>query len=145
MILTNDDIERFLALIRIEDGCWIFGSRDHYGTFNPTNQKTYKASRVAYYIFNGYLDDKLHVLHTCDVQGCIDPDHIFQGTHLLNHIDKTMKGRGNVARLKPQQVVCIRKLSKCFMGKTLAKTFNVSKSHVSEIINNNAWGWLNAL
>ena len=91
--------ESIMAMHSIdENGCWIFdGSirKDGYGHVRFTG-KRYLAHRLYWIIFRGYIFDKnLHVLHKCDVRSCVNPDHLFLGTHTENMQDMMRKGRGN--------------------------------------------------
>lgn len=75
-------------------GCWLWTKcrfRNGYGNvkFGSTHKS---ASRVAWILLNG--DPKhLDVLHRCDTPACINPDHLFIGTHSDNMKDMTLKGR----------------------------------------------------
>lgn len=48
--------------------------------------------RVVYRETIGNVDGWM-VLHTCDVRGCCNPDHLFLGTHQDNMDDMVLKGR----------------------------------------------------
>lgn len=82
-----------------ECGCWIWlGARraKRYGQLR-FNQKHLAAHRAAWVVYRGEIPEGLHVLHKCDTPLCINPDHLFLGTHLDNMEDKETKGRGNHA------------------------------------------------
>ena len=53
--------------------------------------KQWKASRVAYRETYGEFDLKLFVLHTCDNRLCINPKHLYLGTHKENNQDKARR------------------------------------------------------
>ncbi len=63
-----------------------------YGTCK-INGKLTSAHRVSYQIAYGLLPEKIHVLHKCDNPKCINPYHLFSGTHQDNMDDKKLKGR----------------------------------------------------
>ena len=63
-----------------------------YGTFN-IGQKKFLAHRVSWVIHNGEIPNKLFVLHRCDVKVCVNPKHLFLGTHTDNAKDRALKGR----------------------------------------------------
>lgn len=52
-----------------------------------------RASRTAYRIHVGEIPAGMHVLHRCDNPQCVNPEHLFLGTHDANMADKKAKGR----------------------------------------------------
>lgn len=77
------------------DGCWPWtGGRlpFGYGIFQMgTGPK--KAHRVSWAMAHGSVPEDLLVLHRCDNPPCVNPDHLFLGTHADNASDKMKKGR----------------------------------------------------
>lgn len=57
------------------------------------NGKLTTAHRAAWAAFRGPIPAGAHVLHRCDTPSCVNPDHLFLGTHLENMRDKAAKGR----------------------------------------------------
>lgn len=51
--------------------------------------------RVVYDVYKGPIPKGLHVLHKCDIPSCLNPDHLFLGTHADNMADARRKGRFN--------------------------------------------------
>ncbi len=94
--ITEIDKANFWSKAKQMGYCWEWqNNKDSNGYGMVKIQGLYtKASRVAYQIINGAILDGLHVLHKCDNPGCINPDHLFTGTHQDNMNDKTRKGRG---------------------------------------------------
>lgn len=95
--------ERLFSKIKItETGCWEWqGQRDRegYGRFQAFN--TRRAHRVSYILKNGPIpNSQLLVCHKCDNPPCINPTHLFLGTHKINHTDRGNKGRQNNGRSK---------------------------------------------
>ena len=80
-------------------GCWLWtgasGTRG-YGHIRK-NGKMLKAHRVAWTLYRGAIPEGLCVLHHCDVTSCVNPGHLFIGTHTDNMRDKERKGRANHA------------------------------------------------
>lgn len=76
-------------------GCWLwFGAMvpDGYGSFSMGG-RSIKAHRASWILHNGGIPGDLHVLHKCDVRWCVNPDHLFLGTHADNMTDLKKKGR----------------------------------------------------
>lgn len=65
------------------------------GVLTVGNYTYYGAHRVAYFIEYGEFNKTLHVLHKCDNPKCVNPDHLFLGTHEDNMADMVAKGRSN--------------------------------------------------
>jgi hypothetical protein len=93
-------MERFEASYIPEpmSGCWLWlglVTNDGYGRLKH-DYKPLRAHRCAWMLFRGKIPNELHVLHRCDTPLCVNPDHLFLGTHGENMIDKARKGRCNV-------------------------------------------------
>lgn len=79
-----------------ETGCWIWmaGLRGNgYGNVRVPG-KNAPAHRVSYEFHVGPIPPKTEVCHRCDVPRCINPDHLFLGSHAINMADMAAKGRG---------------------------------------------------
>lgn len=94
-------IELILELLRPvwiepEKKCW-FRSKDwsHYSNINKIG-----THRVSFEIFRGPLISGREVCHHCDRPGCINPWHLFQGTHKDNMEDAMKKNRKYHKNLK---------------------------------------------
>ena len=94
MNMTELDKARFWVKVTQTEYCWIWSgakNRKGYGEFRL--DKNYSAHRLAYMIIYGEIEDNLHVLHKCDNTSCVNPGHLFLGTHKDNMQDKVNKER----------------------------------------------------
>lgn len=113
--ITELDKARFWSKVKDTGYCWEWqaGKSTHgYGMFKA-NGIYAAASRWAYQIIYGNIPDDLHVLHKCDNPGCVNPFHLFTGTHQDNMLDKAKKGRSRkIGRNNKYLGVCFRPESK---------------------------------
>lgn len=89
---------RFIKNIDLSypNGCWPFkGSRDKdgYGRVHLPKRKKIPAHRVSWILFEGEIPEKMLVCHSCDNPSCVNPNHLFIGTHQDNMDDCVGKGR----------------------------------------------------
>lgn len=78
------------------NGCWQWTSTSNRGRGVFTAQKgRMLASRASWVIHRGPIPEGMHVLHACDNPRCVNPEHLFLGTHDDNMADKKEKGRAH--------------------------------------------------
>lgn len=150
----RNDREKFIKkLIKKENGCLEYPtSKNKYGYSNACYRgKPISAHRLSYILFNKDYDPKLHVLHKCDNPSCCNPDHLFQGTHKDNMIDRDLKGRGfkikpkfgeesHSSRFKSEDIINIRDLYKNGMTqRDIGKRYDAHQSVISNIVLRKTW------
>lgn len=154
-----DPSVRFFQKVRKEAGCWLWtGSKDArkgYGRFQLAtgSRKIIKcigSHRMSYIIHFGEIPEGLEVCHRCDNPPCVNPKHLFLGTHAENMHDASVKNRMNPpdnrgeksghAKLTNQIVLEIRKrYGLGERGYKLAKEYKVSNATISMIVTRRHW------
>lgn len=94
--------------------------------------------------------DKPFVLHTCDNSVCVNPAHLYAGTHQRNMDDKVernrqarLHGESNPRhRLTEDQVHEIRSLQGSAASATVGLRFGVCASTIQQIWNRKRWAHL---
>ncbi len=89
--------ERFRAKVAVTanpDRCWEWQSSKGltgYGYFTVGDDNR-RATHVAWFITHAVWPS-MHVLHSCDNPGCVNPSHLREGTHADNMRDKVERRR----------------------------------------------------
>lgn len=130
--------------------CWIWTGllyQQGYGQFTTRQITEHKAHRAVWLAVHGELSSTICVLHKCDNPSCVNPNHLFLGTHKDNSDDMIHKGRGcrginkKAAKLSEDEVREIRRIyaeqkPKC---RDLGKQFGVSHTTVISILHQRLW------
>lgn len=98
-----------------------------------------RASHVAYEWRYGALPAGLHALHRCDAPNCINPGHLFAGSHADNMADAAAKGR----KAKKLDICAVRHiLVSDAKSVELANRYGVSYDLVRRIRRGESWSRL---
>lgn len=87
---------RFLSYVTKTKTCWLWTGakiRRGYGRLCFKGCKTCAAHRVAHILFIGEIPAGMLVCHSCDNPSCVNPEHLWIGTHRDNFNDMIKKGR----------------------------------------------------
>jgi len=150
--MNQKDVMRFWSKVnkRDEDDCWEWQAGklpQGYGLFKIQGL-TQRAHRLAYQLSRHNIPDGLFVLHSCDNPPCVNPKHLFIGTHQDNMNDMKRKGRlpnrigenNYNAKLSKIQVEEMRQLKAAGVTyQELMKIYGISNGQVSNIITGKNW------
>lgn len=141
--------------IRGLNGCWEWvGSikKNGYGRLDNTyywvkKYPAHTAHRFSYLVHFGEIQNNLFVCHKCNNRKCVNPEHLYLGTHKDNMIDKSNAGscrgsKNHKAKLNEEQVGKIKVLLKSLTVKEVAKLFSVSLNIIYRIRAKTTWKYV---
>ena len=157
--------DRFFEKVKKSPSCWEWvGPKNNkgYGTMTVGSRtdgtRSYKfVHRISWELHNGPIPehDSTHgtcVCHKCDNPSCVNPDHLFLGTHSDNMADMAVKGRASkeptyigenhpIAKLDDSKVRQIRKYHSAGACTQLwlAQVYGVSNRTIANVANNEYW------
>lgn len=125
-----------------ENGCWNWNGykiKTGYGRVHFRGKRTL-AHRAAWELTHGKIPAGKHVLHKCDNPSCINPEHLFLGSHVDNMNDRLLKER-TASKLTKRDVILIRSCPG-FSHKRWANLLNVSVTAIAQIRRKETWAWV---
>lgn len=144
--------DRILNDIRInkETECWEWQkakrNSDGYGTTTYLGI-TYSVHRLSYELFVSEIPPNKQILHSCDNPCCCNPIHLRIGTNYDNVQDRQKRNRQAKGithgrhKLTEEEIISIRNLYATgkYIQQDIADEFNVSRSHICNILKNKFW------
>lgn len=149
--------DRFWKHVDKSGECWIWTAsfQGWYGQIKSDGNSVIGAHRASWIIHNGPIPDGLWVLHRCDNPACVNPDHLFLGTHddnmrdmaekgrqgLVNHPERAPRGeRNRHAKLSESDVLTIRTAHASGVGTTaLSRQYGVYETTIADIVSRRTW------
>ena len=148
--------ERFWSKVNKTDDCWLWTGKINATNYGQilSNGKYIKVHRYSWVLHYGEIPEidgsdirGTCVLHKCDTPACVNPDHLFIGTHSDNMRDMASKSRGmslkgseiGTSKLSDKDVLEIRSKYPSVMQSVLAEEYGVSQPVISKIVRRERW------
>lgn len=137
----------YSCALDVDSGCWIWlrTTNGRYGHINIRMKKRY-VHRLMYEITRGSIPKGNFICHKCDNPRCINPAHLFTGTHNDNMKDASVKGRMNLgenhgsSKLTAKDILLIREMLNAGEKQSdIAQHFGVCQTNISHINLGKSW------
>lgn len=141
--------KNLMAFVRKKrNGCWDWlrgkSSKGYGYAYLKGKGGQVGAHHLSFFLFYGHWPKRgVHVLHSCDNPGCVNPKHLFLGTNLDNIQDKVSKGRSrkgenhHKTKLTAAQIRAIRKDERTHSE--IANDYGMSRIGILQIKNRRTW------
>lgn len=150
-MIRKYSLEKLLEKVYTEpnSGCWLWSGQLTKVGYGDTMCHTgiRAAHRLSYFYHYGEFDQKLHVLHKCDVKSCVNPAHLYLGTNDDNCRDKAARNRyqlgekHHISKLTDWKVLEIREkyARGLYTQQNLADEYGVNQVTIFKIVNRKNW------
>ena len=155
-VSIEEEQKRLIDKIEIdENGCWIWKGgtykRDDglpsYGRFeSKLFPDEYLAHRLSFLLFKQSISKDMFICHMCDIENCVNPDHLFLGTHEINTLDMVLKNRqakgekNGSSKYDEETVLQARQLYKDGMSpKFISLNLDIPQSTIKKFIYRYSW------
>lgn len=127
------------------------GNRLDYGQVR-VGAKMQKAHRVAWEKAYGSIPNGMLVLHTCDNPPCVNPEHLYLGTHSDNALDRERRGRGRNSAgaqngntiISEQTTIRLKMLDGVLAASACARAVGISAQQAWMIMKGKYWKHVSA-
>jgi transposase-like protein len=148
---------RFWSGVEKTETCWLWGGKKYpnqYGTISlGVGQKALSTHRYSYMLHKGEIEPGLFICHKCDVKNCVNPDHLYAGTHEDNTKDivdreriangkrvgpriKTIRNNNRALHSTERERMISEYKAGLFTQTQLGKRYGISQGAVSATIRN---------
>jgi hypothetical protein len=130
------------------DDCWEWqAARNSHGYGALAVDGVMRGAHVvSWELANGAVPVGQSVLHRCDNRPCVNPGHLFLGTHMDNVGDMVKKGRHSRGEKNGKAILSSNEVVAIFhepgSHSTVGSKFGVSRETVSQIKRGARWGFL---
>lgn len=152
---VHSNEQRIARMIEKVGDCWEWQGavRGGYGRLvagsrTDGTRRFVSAHRFSYETFIGAIPEGLYVCHRCDNRKCVNPEHLFAGSHQENIDDREAKGRNNhvtgervgTAKLSVDLVGRIKTLrNQGESCRAIARHLGVHHSTISRAVKGTTW------
>ena len=107
------------------------------GTQGLSAGRTQLAHRLMYVLSQGTLEEGLMVLHRCNNKQCVNPAHLYAGTRADNAHDCLVANETNVAKLRVEDVVRLRRICDA-----IKRRYGIGGSALGFVGDRITWNWV---
>jgi hypothetical protein len=137
------------------DDCWEWSggkSSNKYGELKLLNRSSIGAHVFSYMLHKGAIEPGMFIIHSCNNPGCVNPNHLRQGTQVDNMQDRIAAGRylhgdqvpGSKLTWEKVREIRAKYIPIKISTRRLAREYGVSQTMIRVILNGTWWKEQNA-